>query len=265
VKILERASKLRQTALDYFRSIGMFDGEPFGIFDLGWYLTCQTALRRIIRSAGNDCFVGGLYLGLHIERQPPVIAGYSEAVCHTPAPDMLGSYKPFHLDSHLATLLEAFLGLAEHPTTAGYDESGPVFERESRSPESMAMIQEIHRMIENYCTHMVPDLIFPENDERDCKFAITSLVAAFFDNPCKEILNISASISMSSALEGEPARPLVRPLGWADLCEALRGREDLRRQSFWPAADKMVSSPMMRLAIGAVRTLWGRTRNALSS
>lgn len=119
--------KLSQGVLAYLRGEGMLDDAPFLIFDVGWYLNLQAALKAVLTQNAKSGFQaefqggfqGGLYLGLSLGRVSEALAGPARALAYE---------EPYSLDLPEGAnqifdrriLVEHLLGLAPHGTARGY-------------------------------------------------------------------------------------------------------------------------------------------------
>lgn len=66
--ILSTAERERETVVGYLRQEGMLDPGRWALVDLGWRLTAQSALRRILGLAGHPEHVVGFYFAINSRR-----------------------------------------------------------------------------------------------------------------------------------------------------------------------------------------------------
>lgn len=247
-KILNNSKSLRVEVIRYFEEAGLFDGIRFGLVDLGWYMTCQTAVRRILESAGNHDLDVGLYLGLAVERLPPSVAGSSEALFHTPAKDLRNIYSPFHLESNRAGLLEHIVGLAEHPSTNGYSEGLPVFASARISRDFILSIQDIQAALDAYCLSSNFGTLWQNVSNETYRQVLCSLITGFFTNPEPEVMELLQPLSLSVDQEGRECQPLFRAFQWQDLISYFKQGKKFLARSQWPEADLEATAPLLRKA-----------------
>lgn len=245
--ILYNSSQLREEVLRYFEKSGLFDGTNFGVVDLGWYMTCQTAMRRILQYAGKDHLSMGFYLGLHLERESPHHAGFSESLFNTPPHDVRNFYNPFHLESKRATLLEHLLGLADHPGTVGYEDAKPVFSPLTNDIKLLDSIKIIHLEVENYCKLADSCILNALSDTNTCREIAFATINTFFSHPTEKIVNLTKSVTISGNQEGIDALSLVQPLGLKQLLSQFRSNTGYSHFSFWPEADWILSSTYVKI------------------
>lgn len=109
----------RATVVGYLRQEGMLDGTPFVIFDVGWFLNLQAALKSILDAQGTSGFVGGAYFALSLRRVAEAIAGPAWGMFHE---QQWCLDRPEHVNFVFdrRILVEHLLGLAPHGSAKGY-------------------------------------------------------------------------------------------------------------------------------------------------
>lgn len=144
----ERRAELderRANVVGYLRQEGMFDGTPFVIFDVGWYLNLQAALKSILDAHGADGFVAGAYFALSLHRVIETIAGPALGMFHQ-QPWCLDWRADANFVFDRRILVEHLLGLAPHGSAKGYaaGEDGRYFATEAPiSQQRQAVTQEL--------------------------------------------------------------------------------------------------------------------------
>jgi FMN phosphatase YigB (HAD superfamily) len=263
--ILNNSKSLRIEVIRYFEEAGIFDGVKFGLVDVGWYMTCQTAMRQILESVGNFNLDVGLYLGLAVERLPPSLAGSSEALFNTPAADIRNTFSPFHLESNRAGLLEHIVGLAEHPSTIGYASGKPVFGVARISQDFLKSIHAIHAAVEGYCLGANLKTLGDDWSTGNCRQILFSLISGFFANPDPEILKLIRPLEISVNQESGGNQPLFKPLRIRDLILYFKGGKSFLAKSDWPEADLVVTTPLLRKTFEFSKTASSALKNMLRS
>ncbi len=109
----------RKQVAEYLKQEGLFDGTPFIVFDVGWFLNLQAVFKTILDAHGANGFVGGAYFGLSLGRVSEAMAGPATAMFHQrpyclDLPDNVN----FVFDRRI--LVEHLMGLAPHGTATGY-------------------------------------------------------------------------------------------------------------------------------------------------
>lgn len=123
-------------AIDYLKSMGLFDDDYIAIVDSGWSGSMQRSLRQLVSSAGYCGKITGFYFGLY----------------NTPKEDQDGEYLTFYFDSKHGlrkkvyfnnNLFECMLS-ANHPMTIGYtytdSSASPIFAPET-APAMLSLIE----------------------------------------------------------------------------------------------------------------------------
>jgi hypothetical protein len=263
--ILNNAKSLRLEVIRYFEEAGIFDGVKFGLVDVGWYMTCQSAMRQILESVGNFNLDVGLYLGLAVERLPPSRAGSSEALFNTPAADIRNTFSPFHLESNRAGLLEHIVGLAEHPSTIGYASGKPVFAASRISQDFLNTIHAIHAAVEDYCLGANLKTLGDDWSTGNCRQLLFPLISGFFTNPNAEILKHIQPLEISVNQEGVGNQPLFKPLRIRDLILYFKRGNSFLAKSDWPEADLVVTTPLLRKTFEFSKTASSALKSMLRS
>lgn len=121
-----RRSELEQrraSVVGYLRQEGMFDGTPFIIFDVGWFLNLQAAFKSILDAQGPSGFAGGAYLALSLGRVAKAMAGPASAMYYE-RPYCLDRPADANFVFDRRILVEHLLGLAPHGSATGYGPTG---------------------------------------------------------------------------------------------------------------------------------------------
>jgi FMN phosphatase YigB (HAD superfamily) len=285
-----RIADRRKAALAYFAAEGLGDDLPIGVADMGWYLTVQTALQKLVgwlraapmRSApnaeethapdeatsaipGNAHFaLRGYYLGLEPNRNSPMVAGPSTSLFYNNPPDRSTLVSPRAI-FRWVTLLEHVLGLAAHGTIREYRFAGAHAEPVCAAvpPHYAKVVDEIARAVEAFCA----DCLEPElySEQSSAQALLDALIGSWFARPSPASLTILDQVEISDDPNNIGAELMIRPYRLADGLKALLpGR--LRRAlnlplplPFWREASLRVSKPwpqrLMRLGSRIDRTL----------
>ena len=115
-RVLAHVRKEGAMAIDYFRQEGLCDGTPWALVDVGWALSTQTALRRILTSFHESVCIQGYYLALAKNHFHESVAGDARA--------FIGQYGSYV--SRRAIVVEHFFFPPTHAPTIRYErtESG---------------------------------------------------------------------------------------------------------------------------------------------
>lgn len=246
--ILDNAKTQREAALGYFREQGLFLDSRWAIVDVGWHLSCQAAMRKLLRSADSQANVRGLYLGLRDERAPPTVAGPAQAMCYGP-----GQPVPRHDRTGalfgMTTAWEHLFGCAPHGGVRRYVKRGESDGREygpDCDAQSHPRASAIAGLVEEYA-------------DSNLKLAESLLHAGPLGEIALEVLGKAAtnpSLAISRlANRWYSARdeanltsaPLAQPYGVGETLAcalpSVFGRLGLKpAEREWPAASKRLSS-----------------------
>jgi FMN phosphatase YigB (HAD superfamily) len=121
--IEERARSARALASEYLEQEGLGDGRRWALVDVGWRLTAQSALRRILPAGGGREAVNGFYLGASRLRAALPDSGPFQAFV-TENDDPAGAET---IDAWLwrsASFVEQVLAMADHGSCSGYRRDG---------------------------------------------------------------------------------------------------------------------------------------------
>ncbi len=240
----------------YFQEQGLLEHASCGFVDLGWYLTCQAALNRLVTREGRQQPVVGLYFGLKQGRRGPAEAGPATAIFRWPATD-LPQDSDLRALAYRETLLEHIVGLADEPTVSHYDSSGtPVFAAKFNQASGSQIFSGVREALSDYIGshgHAWKDFV---RDERSLRRVLASLCADFFAQPNREIVELLRTVN-SSRVQGKPDDlPLAHPYSAFELLRsagtAMAKGSWSSPPRVWPEASRSISTWFARrlLALG---------------
>ena len=231
----------RNLTRDYFESAGLFDAVPWAIVDLGWSLTCQQALGRLLKQWDWPGKIKGYYFGLLNQRVGREEAGLSEALFYQPASDFP---KGARINSILdrVTLLEHIVGCADHPTVHHHERlaggsMGAVY-ASSVSESALHFCRQLHDQALDFVRHN-PALVDDFKDAAACRNAMASLVTSFFNFPTAQSASALLVLSATMDQNGLNPLPIVKPLNWGKALLPLLPKSESfieqwkRKDSFW--------------------------------
>jgi len=263
----------RAQAHAYFQSAGVLDGAPATIVDLGWHLTGQAALNRLLRQWEGDSVAQGIYLGLKQGRMPASQAGASEALFYENSSQHATETFGGRMFARQG-LLEHILGCADHASVQCYESNpdgtpGPVFMGEP-SESYARMCYSLHEAVVRFVRANI-DMTEMLRDEQAVRATLGGLAEGFFRNPSAAAVALVADLPVTADPNLRNARPLAQGRKASQIVlDRLCGRWPLRRfvsshASFWPEGDLALSSSLARrcdrtaAAMGAaVRAAIGR-------
>jgi predicted HAD superfamily hydrolase len=260
----------REAAMAYFARQGLMDNAvPWAVVDLGWWLTCQTALGAILRVQEPDCSVRGYYLGLQSGRNPPAESGNARGLFYGLAPDKVGQISPAEVFGR-TNVLEHVLGCAPHGTVRHYEfdghEAHPVC-GELPDPRKAVFAQ-----LETLCVEFCRDNVGLAEDLSPSQLArhlINKLITSCFAAPKPEWVHFLRPIEVSTDQNNIGSVPLARPYTWKELIADFLPSK-LRHSLFpnppithWPEADLAITPSLVAqcankrtVLVRALRGVW---------
>ena len=270
--LLARIEERRLAAKTYFHKEGLTDPIPWAIVDLGWYLSCQSALHALLGRDGSvECC--GYYLGLRRERLAPGVTGKATALFHQRGRDLPDGVSKQFLFQH-ATLFEHVLGLADHHSVHRYERSGsqarPVFQGAEAEPANIGLTRAIHAGVRRFAAQNAT--LAPEIGAAAVARAIISgLGGTFAEHPSPEVSRALAAVEASTDQNNLRSSPLGAPLQVCELAAAWFPKR-LRKfigcavagPSVWIEGRLAASSPSLRWLYGLRQSVgrWSRSPNS---
>lgn len=206
----------RNLTRKYFEAEGLFQDVPWAMVDLGWALTCQQSIWKMLKKWGRPETMRGYYFGLVKPRIGPEGAGLSEAIFYQLASDFPDSTKVGNVFARI-TLLEHIVGCADHPTVHHHEElvsggmgaayAGSVNETTLKfchrlHERTLAFVRESKSLVEDF------------KDPEVCQRVLASLVPVFFSSPTESSASALLGMSATGDQNGLDPLPIVEPLDW---------------------------------------------------
>lgn len=218
----------KKEAKIYYQSQGLFDDKPWAIVDLGWYLTGQQSLWKMLQQFGWNKKICGYYLALKHGRNHSITAGLSEALIYESSSD----FQSIQLEAAIfqyQTLLEHIIGCADHPTVHHYAvdgaKVGPVFTTPIEdSVKNFAT--KLHSTVLDFVANNI-SLVAEFKKPAFCSETLSSITCRFFKCPSEKSAKALHELSIATDQNGLDAMPLVQPLGIWRAVLALRPNMDL--------------------------------------
>ena len=256
--LIATESRIRQERLlAYLNRVRFYEPDRCALVDLGWHLTAQCALNNIRRLKGVST-ISGYYFLLKRNRLGPGEAGSAKAVLFEPAADQPLNPVVSQIDFR-ETLLEHVVGLADHPSVAGYSQDGTVILGTSDlGPNYCHSFHKIQSQLIKY-TAENGDKWRDIAENEDCATALANLVAAFFGRPDPKAYYLIQNIPVSMSHPDSGAQPLVLPHSFGETIQRFipslwvkhTSARDVPR--LWPEAAWSETSPTNRLLM---RCFW---------
>jgi predicted HAD superfamily hydrolase len=264
----------RNLTRDYFEAAGLFDPIPWAIVDLGWALTCQQALGRLLKRWGRQGKIKGYYFGLLNQRAGCEEAGSSEALFYQPAPDFpVGTKVTAILDR--ITLLEHIIGCADHPTVHHHERlaggnMGATY-ASSMTESALDFCRQLHEQSLDFVRRN-PALVEDFKSPSICRGAMASLVTSFFAFPSGSSASALLGLSATMDQNGLNPMPIVKPLNWRKALLPLWPKPEpfmeqwKRNDSFWLEGSLAITPSGVRRLLTLthrVANRWARIRGAV--
>jgi hypothetical protein len=194
--------------------VGLFDEESWSIVDLGWYLTGQQSLWKLLGAWGCQRQINGFYLALKRGRIGYALAGDSKALVYENPSDVPVKLASSDIFSN-QVLLEHIVGCADHATVHHYgkiDEvkTGPVFVA-SVNEATLNLCQRLHEGVLDFVAKN-QTLVEDFKDAAFCRETLASLATNFFKFPTKQSASALVGLSIAVDQNGLDSQPIVKPL-----------------------------------------------------
>lgn len=248
--ILANAATRRRHAEAYFAAQGLFEPVPSGFVDLGWFLSCQRGLHRILRRDTAPYPLRGYYLGLKRFRLGPDEAGpaasiFRESPEDTPVPRHLA-----WLGRHY--LLEQIVGFADHPSVKAYGPDGTVEYVSPATSVDPAHFRKIEKAVADYAEQSGACWEAVARDDRQLELFLGTLLNRLLENPSPSSVEALRQISFCVDQGRPDSDRLVEPYTWPDALRAwLPGKPAPRTargadSRWWPEASAVATPPAIR-------------------
>lgn len=256
-RLTETIRLRRAAAQAYFRREGLSDGTPSALVDLGWHLTSQWAINRLIAS-GEGKALGGYYLGLSPKRYSIAEAGGAEALFYD-----AGAGRPAGVEGprvfQAVTLFEHILGVADHGCVRRYEfigeEAAPVFHEANTGCEGGSLARALHAAAAKYASEN-EDLADKLKETCQARPVVDYFLGRFLNKPSREVAALVAKVRASIDQNNIGEEPLARPLTLTQtfsLCLPYRIRQAFgitAPRFHWPAGAVALTERKLR------RLLW---------
>ena len=250
--VRERIARRREGALGYLREQGLFDGERWAVVDLGWALTVQAGLQRLLAAGGAATPARGYYLGLHAQRAAPAERGDATAL-FVDAPADRRALAHGHAIFERVTPLEHIVGWAPHGTVLRYRlENGHWVPECQRSAPHVAGTAELLRDAVARFAERNADIAAEIADPALAAGVTERLVREWFARPTREAVAAVAGLSISEDQDNWSARDLVRAMSLGDalvqwIPGTLRRAAGITRTRYdWPEGAEAAAGPWTR-------------------
>jgi hypothetical protein len=232
----------------------MFDGVPWAIVDLGWALTCQQSLWRMLKQWDWSGKIRGFYFGMVNQRIGPEAAGSAEALFYQPAADTSRASSLTAVFARI-TLLEHIIGCADHPTVHHHEklangEMGAVYAG-SVNESALKFCRCLHERALAF-VRQSKSLVDDFRDPVACRRALAALVPGFFSFPTEKPASALLGLSATGDQNGLNPLPIVEPLNWGKALlplwpkAGLSGGKWQTTDSFWLEGSIALTPPRIR-------------------
>jgi FMN phosphatase YigB (HAD superfamily) len=254
--ILDRAARARSLVEEYLEQEGLRGSGRWALVDVGWRLTAQAALRRIL---GEEPL--GLYLGVSRERRPIAETGGYRAFLVEDDEPHAG-----HLNEgwlwRSTTLVEQVLAIADHGSCRGYRRDGervvPVLRELRPDPRRAALCECFQTTIVQCAEELHRGGLLDEHVEHVRAAALLSGRALVF-HPTRAEADALGWIPVTDDQNETRTTELAPPLTPADVIARGRGAigrpvpRDFETESRWPEASVERGPAATRAALRLLR------------
>lgn len=245
----------RKLTLQYLRAEGFFDSVPWAVVDLGWTLSCQQALWRLLKLGGWLGIPTGYYLGLARNRVAPSEAGDAEALYFQPPADFPAGTDVSAVFAR-STLLEHIVGCADHPTVHHHGETasgevGPLYTAPANA-FTADFSQRLHTSVLNFVEQNA-SLARDFKDEAVCRSVLLALVRSFFQSPTELSARALLGLSATSDQNGLNTVPIVKQLGWNAILPNRNAQLRSEQDGFWLEGSMAVTPAKVRRSLNLAR------------
>jgi predicted HAD superfamily hydrolase len=265
--VCDTIERYRALATGYLERMGLFEPAGWALVDLGWYLTGQMAISRLLATRRPQKKVFGLYLGLVQGRLGPAEAGNARALFHMPPTDAFSTSADMTIFERV-TLLEHVVSCSPKPAIRCYKEStdgfAPVFYGRPRNvlPER----EQLETLTREYAIR-ASDCAEAFSSDNMARTALNELIRTFFGAPRLQDVRILSGIAVSVDQDDRTAVPLASPMGIREAIKAslprrIRGLLDISSvvPPWWEGSLALSSSTALNIlrARAALRKITAR-------
>lgn len=215
-QVIQTALRRRAAALDYFAAEGLLDDVPSALVDLGWSITSQTALNKLLSHGGRKDPLSGFYLQHTLARPSLAHTGPLEALFAPTPPDRKAHFGA--LTPHdFASVVEHTLGLADHDSVHHYEQTrggavahhreGPI---EFRPGGLQAAVSDGVMAFARAHEDLIVDSA--QAEEAAIRHRIQLIMKEVLARPTREMVEEFSDIRCSNDQDHGELKPLARPL-----------------------------------------------------
>jgi FMN phosphatase YigB (HAD superfamily) len=252
----------RANVQGYLRQEGLYAPGRWAIVDLGWRLTAQRALRRVLAATGDEHRLLGLYLGVGANRVPLQESGPFRAFI-TQDDEWTDDVRAAEawIFANTPTIEQVF-AMADHGSCTGYRRVGGRFEPELRAytddPARAAYREQLHSAVACFAREAVDTGLL---DEHLASVRASALLTGrlAIARPTRAEAAALGRLHVSDDQNETRVRELAAPLTTAALIRILASRaglpvtRDFATDHVWRPGAEALASPGVRSALAAMR------------
>ena len=246
-QIVERAAQQREATLAYLSGEGLPGDNRFALVDIGWRLTTQASLSKLLRHLDPKAVTRGFYLAVANNRSSFSEAGPMESLIRM-SPSDRASVVPKSIAFGRILLLEAILSGAPHGSVKnyGFDEAGvPIAicaDADARSGIHEAKLAELSEIFASRLDASLGGMFCACPAE-----LLENLLHEGIVRPKASWLEAISSIRVSIPdLQESQSIMLHQPYSW---------RKIIRRENHWhpwPEISRTVADPFIRFGVPVI-------------
>jgi FMN phosphatase YigB (HAD superfamily) len=259
--LLKKIQAKREIVLGFLRAEGLCDDVPVGIVDIGWYMTVQTRLQKLLSPERVSPNLRGYFLGLCQNRMPPADAGKVTALFYQQAFDHRTISPEYEIFRRIDVFDHVF-GLAPHGSVSGYEVTGSGVEVicPSESAVHKDLVHKLEQAVETFCKNNQGDVL-RYCDSVTARELIDGLFHAWCVRPNTVALETLGHVIVTDGTDGVPSQPLLQSWSVLDAVKTLipgRWRQGLKIRipsPVWPEAAFSRSSITAQLVLRLAKIL----------
>lgn len=271
--VLARADEVRGRLACYLEQEGLVGPGRWALVDIGWRLTAQRALRKVLALSGQDDRMLGFYFGLARKRAPLAETGPARAFVleddelatgHLPEDWVLGN----------TSFIEQVFAMADHGSCTGYEERDgriePVLRELAPDADRDAYQPLLHDIVAGFAEAAADDGLLDEHLET-VRAAGLLVGRMAVEQPDRDEAAALGRLRVGDDQNETRMRELAGPLVPTDVARRAASKaglpvtRDFETDHLWNEGSLALTSPVVRrafLSLKAARALAGRGRRA---
>jgi predicted HAD superfamily hydrolase len=259
--VLRRATERRERVSRYFAQEGLHEGR-WALVDVGWRLTAQRALRRVLADTGHEDRLLGLYFGLSRERANRQDTGaYRAFILQDNQPGWTDLPEDWLFGN--TSLVEQVFAMADHGSCVGYRDGAdgrvePVLRDMDPDPERDRYRECLHAALVDFAREAAASGLLDQHLE-EVRAAALHNGRAVIDTPTRAEAEAIAWMRVGDDQNETRTRELAGPLTVGSLALRVRTRlglpvaRDFATDHLWHHGSVALSSPAVQASMRTIK------------